>query len=252
MITKKTVEEINLIHAGGKIIHRVLMTVAEAVRPGISTWELNELAERLISEGGGIPSFKGYGNPPYPAALCTSVNSEVVHGIPSCEVVLKEGDIISLDIGMRYPAIGGLYTDTAVTVGVGKISSEAKRLIDATRRSLDIIIENLRPGEDWQNVAGLAQRFIESQGFSVIRDLVGHGVGHGVHEDPQLPNYVIKNYHLRLEEGMVLAFEPMVVAGDYDVITKDDDWTVATLDNSLSAHFEHTVAITKYGCEVLT
>ena len=253
MISLKTSEEITLLRQGGKILHHVLHTTAEQVAPGVTTMELNKLAEKMIFDAGGIPAFKNYGYPPFPGTLCTSVNDEVVHGIPNDKTILKEGDIVSLDIGMKYPADEtGLYTDMAITVPVGEISKEAQRLIDVTRKSLEMIEDNLVLGVDWNYVAGKVQSYVESQGFGVVRSLVGHGVGHKVHEAPQLPNYSIPGCELILKEGMVLAFEPMVTKGHYNVKTLNDQWTVSTADGELSAHFEHTFAITKDGVVVIT
>jgi methionyl aminopeptidase len=252
MTSIKTPAEIAILRQGGKILARILQTVAAEVKPGATTFELNELAEKLIHEAGGVPSFKNYGYPPYPAGLCTSVNAELVHGIPSKEVILKDGDIISLDIGMKYPAASGLYTDMAVTIPVGKVGDEVKNLITVTKKALQVVEQHLRPGIDLQYISGLIQDWVERNGFGVIRDLVGHGVGYQVHEEPQVPNYVIPNFHLTLKPGMVLAFEPMVSAGNYDVLTKEDGWTVETVDKSLTAHFEHTFVVTENGNEVIT
>ena len=248
----ETKEEIALIRQGGKMLNKILMQVAEIVRPGVSTFELDQMGEKLIRQAGGIPAFKNYGQPPYPGSVCTSINAEVVHGVPRKDRILKEGDIISLDVGMRYPAENGLYTDMAITVPVGKIGSELQKLVDVTRQALDIYKDNLRAGEKWSKVAGKVQKYVEGQGYGLVRDLVGHGVGHAVHEEPQLPNYVIPTYDFVLREGMVLACEPMVTSGDYEIETMEDHWTVATKDRKYSAHFEHTFAITKTGCEVLT
>lgn len=244
--------DIEILRAGGKILARILRSVAEQVKPGVTTFELNELAEKLIYEVGGIPSFKNYGTPPYPAGLCTSINAELVHGIPSKERILKNGDIISLDIGMKYPATDGLYTDMAITLPVGKVDNDVKKLITVTKKALQIVEQNLRPGIDLQYISGLIQNFVERNGFNVIRDLVGHGIGYQVHEEPQVPNYVIPNFHLQIQSGMVLAFEPMVAVGSYKVLTKDDGWTVETVDKSLTAHFEHTFVVTEKGNEVIT
>lgn len=252
MITIKTDEEIKLLRTGGKILANILKYVSEQVKPGISTFELNEIAEKMIYEQGGRPSFKNYGMPPYPSGLCTSVNSEIVHGIPKKDTILKNGDIISLDIGMEYPAKNGLYTDMAVTVPVGEIDQQTKNLIQTTKKALQIVADNLRPGIDLQEIAGKIQAFVEGQGFNVVRDMVGHGVGHAVHEEPQIPNYVIPNYHVKVEKGMVLAFEPMVTIGDYHIVTAKDNWTAITADNSLSAHFEHTFAVIDKGNLIIT
>lgn len=252
MITIKTKEEIDLLRQGGHILAEILDLVVNEVRVGVSTAKLNQIAEDLIKQAGGRPSFKNYGSPPFPCALCTSVNSELVHGVAKPQVILKNGDIISLDIGMQYPSVGGLYTDMAKTVAVGKISKQANKLMEVTKHALNIVEQELRPGIDLQLIAAKIQNWVEKNSFNVIRDLVGHGVGHQVHEDPQIPNYVIPNYHVEAKQGMVLAFEPMVSAGSYEVITKEDQWTVETEDKSLTAHYEHTFAVTETGNEVLT
>jgi methionyl aminopeptidase len=248
----KNDNEIKILRQGGKILSEVFKTVVAEVRPGVSTAELSLLAEKLIIENEGRPSFKDYGSPPYPSALCTSLNSEVVHGIPSEKVVLESGDLISLDLGMEYPAKNGLYTDMAMTIPVGKVSKEAKKLVKATRQCLSIIKKELKPGIDLVEIAKKVQKHVEKNGFSVVRDLVGHGVGHEVHEEPQIPNFYLPNFSFKVKEGMVLAFEPMVNIGDYPVLTKDDSWTVATQDGSLSAHFEQTIVVTADGNETLT
>ncbi|MBU1131666.1 type I methionyl aminopeptidase [Patescibacteria group bacterium] len=253
MISLKSEKEIKLLQKGGKILAQVLETVKRKARPGVSTRELNELAEELILTAGGAPSFKGYGDRsnPFPAALCTSVNDEVVHGIPG-RYVLKNGDILSLDIGMRYPSKNGLYTDMAFTMPIGKVNKRTKKLIKVTKKALDLWIKNLKPGKKLNDIAKIIQIYIEGNGFSIVRDLVGHGVGHAIHEDPQIPNYFIPGFNVELKEGMVLAFEPMVCEGDYRIKTRKDGWTIVTLDGSLCAHFEHTVAVTKRGGKVLT
>jgi methionyl aminopeptidase len=253
MIKLKSPDEIKLLKEGGKILASVLDTVKKEVREGITTNDLNKMAEDLIISAGGEPSFKNYGDSdnPYPSGLCTSVNHELVHGIPS-EYILKNGDIISLDVGMQYPKENGLYTDMATTVPVGKIDKKTKDLLKVTKNSLDIWIKNIKAGKNLIDIASKVQKYIEKNGYSVVRDLVGHGVGHAVHEEPQIPNYYIPSFDLELKEGMVLALEPMVAVGDFHVITEDDGWTVSTLDKSLTAHYEHTIAVTKHGCDVIT
>lgn len=253
MIRLKSQSEIRLLKQGGKILADVLGVVKARVKPGITTGELDQLVEELILTKGGQPSFKGYGEKgnPYPATLCTSVNEQVVHGIPG-DYILKSGDIVGLDVGMRYPKDSGLFTDMAITVPVGKISQRAKGLIKVTKQALDIWIKNIKAGADLHQIARLVQEHIESAGYSVIRDLVGHGVGHAVHEDPQIPNYHIPGASLILKEGMVLALEPMVSLGDYRIRTQKDGWSIVTIDKSSSAHFEHTVVVTKNGCDVIT
>jgi methionyl aminopeptidase len=247
----KTKEEIEILKEGGKILAVVLRKVAKAVKPGVRASDLNSLAENLIVKAGGRPSFKGCGdkNNPYPAGLCVSVNNEVVHGMALPSKVLADGDIVGLDAGLEYK---GLYTDTSVTVGVGKISTEKKRLIEAARKALSAAIKKVKSGEDLQTVSRAIQSTAEKAGFSIVRQLVGHGVGHAVHEEPAVPNYVIKDEHFILRAGMVIAIEPMVNAGGWQVETMSDGWTVVTVDGSASAHFEHTVVVTDKGALVVT
>ena len=247
----KSNQEIEIIAEGGKILHEILERTAELVTPGISTWELNSFAEAEIYKAGGKPSFKGYGprKNPFPAGLCTSVNSQVVHGIPSKEVILKAGDIIGLDIGMEYKQ---LYTDHAITVGVGKISPQSQKLIDTTKKALSLAIKEAGAGVKTGNIGYVIQKTAEDAGFNVVRDLVGHGVGYAVHEDPAVPCYGKKGSGDTLEAGMVIAIEPMLTVGEYFLELANDGWTISTSDGSLSAHFEHTVAITENGARILT
>ncbi|MDR3642902.1 MAG: type I methionyl aminopeptidase [Candidatus Doudnabacteria bacterium] len=247
----KTAEEIEIIAEGGRLLRDVLYAAAGMVRPGISTWDLNQFAEKEIKNAGGRPSFKNYGDKsnPFPAGLCTSINSVIVHGIPSRQAVLKEGDIVGLDIGMEYK---GLYTDTAITVPVGKISAKAQKLVDATKKSLNAAIAEARPGNTIGDIAYATQKIAENAGFSVVRDLVGHGVGYEVHEDPAVPNYGKKGQGMKLAEGLVIAIEPMLCEHEYFIVMENDGWTISTRDGGLSAHFEHTVAITKNGARILT
>jgi methionyl aminopeptidase len=250
-VTIKTPEEIEIIAEGGRILHDILQQTAGLVRPGISTWELNEFAENAIYKAGGKPSFKGYGpkKNPFPAGLCTSVNNQVVHGIPSRKVILREGDIVGLDIGMEYKK---LFTDHAITVGVGKVSAEAQKLMDVTKKSLDLSLKEAKAGTKTGDIGFVIQKTVEGAGFNVVRDLVGHGVGYEVHEDPAVPCYGKRGQGDVLKEGMVIAIEPMVTVGEYFLQLENDGWTISTRDGSLSAHFEHTVAITKDGARVLT
>lgn len=247
----KSESEIEIIAEGGKLIHNILYATAGIVKPGISTWELNVFAEKEIEKIGGRPSFKNFGDKknPFPAGLCTSVNSVVVHGIPSRDAILKDGDIVSLDIGMEYKR---LFTDTAITVPVGKISDIAKKLIETTKKSLLAAIDQAKPGNTIGDIAFATQKTAEAAGFSVIRDLVGHGVGYEVHEDPAVPNFGKKGQGIELQEGMVLAIEPMLCEHEYFVVLDNDGWTIRTRDNGLAAHFEHTIAITKNGARILT
>jgi len=256
MVTIKTPDEIKLIRAGGKILADVLSQLVSAAKPGVKTIELDKIAEELILKKGGIPSFKNYrsyaGEVAFPTTICASVNDEIVH-VPASNYVLKEGDILNIDIGMRYPAKDGFYTDMATTVGIGKISALAKKLISVTEKSLELGIKQVKPGNHISDISRAIQDYVESNNFSVIRQLVGHGVGYQVHEDPRIPNYVDRRENdIELKEGMVLAIEPMVSAGDYAIKTLEDEWSVVMSDGSLGAHFEHTVAVTGNGYKILT
>lgn len=247
----KTKEEIEIIAEGGALLHEILRNTAKLVKPGVSTLELSDFADAAIRKVGGVPSFIGYGDRhnPFPAALCTSPNDVVVHGIPSKREVLQAGDIVGLDIGMIYKE---LFTDTAITVPVGAVDAKTQKLIDVTKKSLELGIAQAVPGNRMGDIGHAIQRYAEDNGFSVVRDLVGHGVGYGVHEDPQVPNYGKPGTGARLMEGMVLALEPMLCTGGHHIYFDDDEWTIRTEDGSLSAHFEHTIAITKNGPKVLT
>ncbi|PIZ99583.1 MAG: type I methionyl aminopeptidase [Candidatus Komeilibacteria bacterium CG_4_10_14_0_2_um_filter_37_10] len=245
----KTAIEIKELQRSGQIIANVLQLVAQATRVGITTFELNELAERLIKKAGGRPSFKGFGEPdPFPAALCTSVNDQIVHGIPNSKP-LQDGDIVGLDIGM---VMNGLYTDTAVSVPVGSISPIAQKLLRVTEESLRLAIDQCWPDKTLGDIGYAIQSYVEKKGFAVVRDLVGHGVGHAVHEWPSVPNFGQPNRGEKLKPGMVLAIEPMVVTGSYEIDYEDDGWTIRTADHGLAAHFEHTIAITDRGPIVIT
>lgn len=247
----KTPAEVLTIAEGGKILNSILRKTADLVKPGISTWELNEFAEKMIAKAGGRPSFKNYGpkKNPFPSGLCTSINEVVVHGIPSRDAILKSGDIVGLDIGMEYK---GLYTDTAITVAVGQVSPKAKKLIEITQKALNLAVKEARPGTTTGDIGYIIQKTAETAGFTTVRDLVGHGVGYDVHEDPAVPCYGEKGKGDKLMEGMVIAIEPMVCEKEYFVEFAKDGWTIKTADGGLSAHFEHTVAITKNGASVLT
>lgn len=249
----KTEDEVKCLRESGKRLALVLKTVMGSVRSGMTTEEIDTLAERLIREQGGIPIFKGYGagsGRPFPATLCASLNDEVVHGIPNQKRVVREGDLLKLDIGMRYE---GMVTDMARTLPIGSVSAEAKRLMEVTQASLDRGIAELKPGARISAYARAVQEYVEGNGFSVVRDLVGHGVGHELHEEPQVPNYVSRGMHdFVLEPGMTLALEPMVNAGGFPVRIAPDEWTFVTADGSLSAHFEDTVVITESGADVVT
>lgn len=246
MIYLKSREEIKIISEGGKILARIIKELEKEVRPGVRTKELGGLAEKLILDAGGECSFKGYDG--FPSCLCSSVNEEVVHSIPS-DRVLKEGDIVSLDLGIFYK---GFHSDTAITVPVGKISHETKRLIFVTKKALKRGIKKTRPGNSFGDVGNTIQRYVESQGFNVVRDLCGHGIGRDLHEDPKILNYGKRNTGQEIKEGMVVCLEPMITAGDWKIKKAKDGYGYETADGSLSCHFEHTIAITKNGPRILT
>ncbi|KUK41144.1 MAG: Methionine aminopeptidase [Clostridia bacterium 62_21] len=246
MITRKSTRELRYMRDAGRVVANVFQELEKAIRPGVTTGELDKLAEDFIIRQGARPAFKGlYG---FPAAICTSVNEQVVHGIPGLRK-LEAGDIISIDIGAE---INGYFGDAAVTFPVGDISPEARRLLDVTRDALYAGIDVARTGNRLSDISHAIQSYVEKHGFSVVRDYVGHGIGRKMHEDPQVPNFGRPGRGPRLEPGMTLAIEPMVNAGTYEVVTLDDGWTVVTRDGSLSAHFEHTIAITNGAAEILT
>lgn len=246
MIELKSEREIRIIRENGKIVGLTLSYLKEKIKPGIKTIELDKLAEEFIVKKNAIPAFKGYRG--YPGNICTSINNEVVHGIPG-ERVLKEGEIISVDIGVLKD---GFYADGAWTFPVGEISNQAKRLLEVTLKSLEAGISQAQMGKRLGDISSAVQSEAERNGYSVVRDLTGHGIGRHMHEDPPVPNFGSPGTGLLLKEGMILAIEPMVNAGGYEIKTLEDNWTVVTLDGSLSAHFEHTVAITQNGAEILT
>lgn len=230
----------------GRIAARALRLVGEAVRPGITTGELDRLAEEIIRDAGALPAFKGYHG--FPATLCTSVNEQIVHGIPGRRR-LNEGEILSVDVGS---ILDGYYGDTAATFPVGEIDAEAARLLRVTRESLAAGIDACRSGNHLGDIGAAVQSVAEAEGFAVVREYVGHGIGRAMHEDPNVPNFGIPGQGVALKDGMVLAIEPMVNAGSWQTVALNDGWTVVTADGSLSAHFEHTVAITGKGPVVLT
>lgn len=246
MITIKTEEEIKIMRESGRILAYAVKELEKMAKPGVTTLELDRAAEALILSKGGKPGFKNYDGFPY--SLCASVNETVVHGYPS-NYVLKNGDIIGLDLGVVYK---GYNSDMAVTIPIGEVSFEAKRLINVTKKSLRLGIKKAKVGNTVGDIGNTVQRFIEDQGFGVIRDLCGHGIGKELHEDPKIPNYGKRGGAEKLVEGMVICIEPMVTMGDYRIKTAPDGYGFATKDNSLSAHFEHTIAITKKGPVVLT
>jgi methionyl aminopeptidase len=247
-IVCKSASEIEKMRRSGHIVRQVLDSVKEAVAPGVSTMDLERVAERKIKDLGAKPAFKGYYD--YPCVLCTSVNEEIVHGIPSDRRVLKSGDIVSIDTGV---VLDGYYGDSAITVPVGgEISSELQKLLDVTRESLFCGIEAARIGNTVGDVGAAVQKLVEANGFSVVREFVGHGIGTKLHEDPQVPNYGIPGHGPKLRDGMVLAIEPMVNVGKPGTRVLGDKWTAVTEDGSLSAHFEHCVAVTRNGPMILT
>jgi len=247
VIVRKSQAEIEIMREAGRVSARALRLVGEAVAAGVTTAQLDEIAESAIREDGGVPAFKGYHG--FPKTLCTSINSQVVHGIPSEMIKLREGDIISVDVGA---IVDGYYGDNARTFPVGTVSDEAVRLLSATKASLDAGIEQAREGNHLFDIGAAVQAVAEDAGFGVVREYVGHGIGRNMHEDPNVPNYGTAGKGPRLEVGMVLAIEPMVNAGTASVDALPDGWTVVTRDGLLSAHFEHTVAITAGGPIVLT
>ncbi|MCR4693564.1 MAG: type I methionyl aminopeptidase [Firmicutes bacterium] len=247
MVTIKSKAEIEKMRVAGKITGDALREIEKHIKPGVSTLELDKLAYDFIKKRGATPSFLHYNG--FPGSICASLNSWVVHGIPSKNVVLKEGDIISIDMGAQKD---GYHGDAARTYAVGKISDEAKKLIDVTERSFFEGIKYATHGAKLGDVSSSIQEYVESNGFSVVRDLVGHGIGKNLHEDPNVPNYGHKGKGLRLAAGMTIAVEPMVNVGKCDVVVLDDDWTIETEDGSLSAHYENTVLITQGECEILT
>ena len=241
-------------HASGQLVGRILAKLREAVKPGTTTMDLEEQALEMIIEAGAKPAFKGYYVPAakrkFPAALCTSVNAEVVHGIPSRRCVLREGDIVKVDCGVL---LDGFYGDSATTVPVGRISPETERLLRVTRESLDLAVEQMRDGRRLFDVSGAVQRHVESNGFSIVKDFAGHGIGRHLHEDPEVPNHIGPHMrNVRLRVGMVLAIEPMVAAGNPQTKTLRDKFTAVTMDGSNAAHFEHCVAVTEDGPRLLT
>ena len=247
MVSLKSERELNLMRKASSAVARILDEMASMVKPGMTTLEIDKYAERRCKELGVTPAFKGYHG--FPACVCISLNDEVVHGIPSAKRTLKAGDIVGLDFGVSYD---GFYGDAARTVPVGPISADAQKLLDATREGLMKGIEQCREGNRVFDIGHAIQNYVEGFGFSVVREFVGHGIGRALHEEPQVPNYGPKGKGMLLKSGMVLAIEPMINAGGHEVRVLGDGWTAVTMDHSLSAHFEHTVAITPSGPEILT
>ena len=246
MISIKSKEEIKLMAESGKILAKIMKELKEKVKPGITTKELDRAAEALILKSGGEPNFKGYEG--FPATLCTSINEEIVHVVPS-ERKLKEGDIISLDIGMKYR---GFHSDMAITVPVGKARPEIQRLIRVTKKALKRGIKKAKVGNTFGDVGNTIQRYVEGQGFNVVRELSGHGIGRELHEDPKIPNYGKRKTGSEIKTSMVFCLEPMVTVGDWKIKKAKDGFGYETVDGSLSAHFEHTIAIIKNGPQILT
>lgn len=257
MIPVKTTSEIKTMAEGGRRLARIMKELKEKIRPGITTKELDKAAQSLVLKSGGKCSFKGYEK--FPACLCTSINEEIVHSVPSSRR-LKEGDIISLDLGIFYPAPEqarcgagkGFHLDMAVTLPVGKIDPETQRLIRVTKKALKRGIKKVRPGNTFGDIGNTIQRYVESQGFNVVRDLCGHGIGRELHEEPQVLNYGKRRTGPEIKEGMVFCLEPMVTVGDWKIKKSKDGYGYETADGSFSCHFEHTIAVTRNDCRVLT
>ncbi len=247
MIYYKSAREIALMREGGRILAEVVERLRALAKSGTSTLEIDEAVETFIREQGAKPAFKGYRG--FPATVCISINDEVVHGIPSARRRLKEGDIVGFDLGW---IVDGYYADCAVTLPIGEIPPAVQKLVDVTRESLELAIQECRPDRRLSDVSHAVQQHVEAHGFGVVRAFVGHGIGRALHEEPQVPNFGEPGRGPRLRPGMVLAIEPMVTMGSYEVRILDDGWTAVTTDGSLAAHFEHTIAVTESGPDVLT
>lgn len=247
MVIIKNREQIALMREAGRLVAKTLAMLSQAVKPGITTWELDQMADDFIRSAGAIPSFKGYGG--FPGSICASVNEVVVHGIPSKDCVLKEGDIISMDCGA---ILNGWHGDAAVTCAVGEISPKAQGLIDTTRECFYAMLPFAKEGNRLGDISNAVQTLAESRGYGVVRALCGHGIGQKLHEDPEVLNYGKAGHGIRLRKGMVLAVEPMLTTGTWQVKTLADEWTVVPLDQSLSAHYENTIAITDGEPQILT
>ena len=247
MITRRNEKEIELLRQAGKIVAMTHEYLKQFIKAGISTKKLDEMAEKFILEQGAIPSFKGYGG--FPGSICASINDVLVHGIPNEKHILKDGDIISIDIGANFK---GYHGDSAWTYAVGEVSEEAKKLMKVTEESLYRGLEKVKPGNRISDISNAIQTFVETHGFGVPRDYTGHGVGSNLHEDPIIPNYGIAGRGPKIVSGMVMAIEPMVTLGDYHTRTLMDDWTVKTIDGKITAHYEHTIVVTDEGYEILT
>ncbi|MBT4942092.1 MAG: type I methionyl aminopeptidase [Candidatus Magasanikbacteria bacterium] len=260
----KTQEEIQYILDGGKILGEILEHLTTLTVPGATAFDIDAVAERLIRDAGGRPAFKGYRqskrDPKFPSTICASVNEEIVHGVATKDKILKEGDIFSMDIGMQWPMNcgkgekgNGFFTDTAITVPVGKIDTKTEKLLSVTKKSLEIGIEQMQIGNTVEDIGKEIERYVAPQGYGIVRQLSGHGVGHGVHEDPYVPNYHDRSLsEWKIEPGVVLAIEPMITLGTHEIEVLDDDWTIVSKDRSLSGHFEHTIVVTENGPVVAT
>lgn len=246
-VTIKSPREIELMREAGRILAKTHEELAKNLRPGMSTWDIDHMGEKIIRSYGCIPSFKNYNG--YPASICVSVNDEVVHGIPHKEHFLDEGDIVSLDAGVIYK---GYHSDAARTYGIGEIDDDAKKLIEVTRQSFFEGIKFAKAGNHLNDISAAIQKYAESFGFGVVRDLVGHGIGSHLHEDPEIPNFARKRKGILLQPGMTLAIEPMITEGSYEVVWLDDDWTVMTEDGGWAAHYENTILITENEPEILS
>lgn len=246
-VTIKSPREIELMREAGRILAKTHEELAKNLRPGMSTWDIDHMGEEIIRSYGCIPSFKNYNG--YPASICVSVNDEVVHGIPHKEHFLDEGDVVSLDAGVIYK---GYHSDAARTYGIGEIDDDAKKLIEVTRQSFFEGIKFAKAGNHLNDISAAIQKYAESFGFGVVRDLVGHGIGSHLHEDPEIPNFARKRKGILLQPGMTLAIEPMITEGSYEVVWLDDDWTVMTEDGGWAAHYENTILITEGEPEILS
>lgn len=246
-VTIKSPREIELMREAGRILAKTHEELAKNLRPGMSTWDIDHMGEEIIRSYGCIPSFKNYNG--YPASICVSVNDEVVHGIPHKEHFLDEGDIVSLDAGVIYK---GYHSDAARTYGIGEIDDDAKKLIEVTRQSFFEGVKFAKAGNHLNDISAAIQKYAESFGFGVVRDLVGHGIGSHLHEDPEIPNFARKRKGILLQPGMTLAIEPMITEGSYEVVWLDDDWTVMTEDGGWAAHYENTILITEGEPEILS
>lgn len=246
-VTIKSPREIELMREAGRILAKTHEELAKNLRPGMSTWDIDHMGEEIIRSYGCIPSFKNYNG--YPASICVSVNDEVVHGIPHKEHFLDEGDIVSLDAGVIYK---GYHSDAARTYGIGQIDDDAKKMIEVTRQSFFEGIKFAKAGNHLNDISAAIQKYAESFGFGVVRDLVGHGIGSHLHEDPEIPNFARKRKGILLQPGMTLAIEPMITEGSYEVVWLDDDWTVMTEDGGWAAHYENTILITENEPEILS